>query len=84
MTDPLPLLRAMFERAVAVADPMQSLAAHLPPRPEGRLVVIGAGKASARMAEAVEAVYGPCEGLVITRYGYGRPCAVAASAARPS
>ena len=75
MTDPLPLLRAMFERAVAVADPMQSLAAHLPPRPEGRLVVIGAGKASARMAEAVEAAYGPCEGLVITRYGYGRPCA---------
>ncbi|WP_454273373.1 glycerate kinase type-2 family protein [Roseovarius sp. MBR-154] len=64
----------MFDRAVAVADPMQSLAAHLPPRPEGRLVVVGAGKASARMAEAVEAVYGPCEGLVITRYGYGRPC----------
>jgi hydroxypyruvate reductase len=26
------------------------------------------------MAEAVEAVWGPCEGLVITRYGYGRPC----------
>ncbi|GAW34536.1 putative hydroxypyruvate reductase [Roseovarius sp. A-2] len=64
----------MFDQAVAVADPMQSLAAHLPPRPEGRLVVIGAGKASARMAEAVEAAYGPCEGLVITRYGYGRPC----------
>ncbi|MGX0875400.1 glycerate 2-kinase [Roseovarius sp. MBR-154] len=74
MSDPLPLLRVMFDRAVAVADPMQSLAAHLPPRPEGRLVVVGAGKASARMAEAVEAVYGPCEGLVITRYGYGRPC----------
>jgi glycerate 2-kinase len=37
--------------------------------------VIGAGKASARMAEAVEAAWGPCEGLVITRYGYGRPCA---------
>ncbi|WP_254892342.1 glycerate kinase [Roseovarius sp. A-2] len=74
MTDPQPLLRAMFDQAVAVADPMQSLAAHLPPRPEGRLVVIGAGKASARMAEAVEAAYGPCEGLVITRYGYGRPC----------
>jgi len=36
---------------------------------------VGAGKASARMAEAVEAVWGPCEGLVITRYGYGRPCA---------
>jgi hydroxypyruvate reductase len=75
VTDPESLLRALFARAVAVADPMQSLAAHLPPRPEGRVVVIGAGKASARMAEAVEAEWGPCEGLVITRYGYGRPCA---------
>ena len=74
MQDPLPFLRRLFDRAVEVADPMQSLAPYLPPRPEGRLVVIGAGKASARMAEAVEAVYGPCEGLVITRYGYGRPC----------
>ena len=75
MQDPLPFLRRLFDRAVEVADPMQSLAAYLPPRPEGRLVVVGAGKASARMAEAVEAVYGPCEGLVITRYGYARPCA---------
>ncbi|MRU15140.1 glycerate kinase [Roseovarius sp. A21] len=74
MTDPAILLRALFDRAVEVADPMQSLAHHLPPRPKGRLVVIGAGKASARMAEAVEAHYGPCEGLVITRYGYARPC----------
>jgi hydroxypyruvate reductase len=39
----------------------------------GRVVVVGAGKASARMAEAVEAAWGPCEGLVITRYGHGRP-----------
>ncbi|MEL7280671.1 MAG: glycerate kinase [Pseudomonadota bacterium] len=70
-----PFLRRLFDRAVEVADPMQSLAAYLPQKPEGRLVVIGAGKASARMAEAVEAVYGPCEGLVITRYGYARPCA---------
>ncbi|MEI4231894.1 glycerate kinase type-2 family protein [Roseovarius sp. D22-M7] len=74
MTDPKPFLRALFDRAVAAADPMQSLAAHLPPRSEGRLVVVGAGKASARMAEAVEDVYGPCEGLVITRYGHARPC----------
>jgi hydroxypyruvate reductase len=36
--------------------------------------VLGAGKASARMAEALEATWGPCEGFVITRYGYGRPC----------
>ena len=74
MTDPLPFLRQLFDRAVAVADPMRSLRHALPPKPPGRLVVIGAGKASARMAEAVEAEYGPCEGLVITRYGYARPC----------
>ncbi|MBE0555133.1 MAG: glycerate-2-kinase family protein, partial [Rhodobacteraceae bacterium] len=72
---PRALLRQLFDRAVEVADPMRSLAAHLPARPEGRVVVVGAGKASARMAEAVEAAWGPCEGLVITRYGYGRPLA---------
>jgi glycerate 2-kinase len=71
---PEALLRAMFDEAVTVADPMRSLAGFLPPKPEGRVVVVGAGKASARMAEAVEAKWGPCEGLVITRYGYARPC----------
>ncbi|MBE2278171.1 MAG: glycerate kinase [Rhodobacteraceae bacterium] len=74
VTDPEALLLALFDRAVEVADPMRSLAAHLPPRPPGRVVVVGAGKASARMAEAVEAAWGRCEGLVITRYGYARPC----------
>lgn len=73
-TDPVSFLRQLFDRAVEVADPMRSLAHHLPLRPAGRVVVVGAGKASARMAEAVEAAWGPCEGLVITRYGYGRPC----------
>ena len=73
--DPERLLRSLFDKAVEVADPMQSLAAHLPPKPAGRVIVVGAGKASARMAEAVEAEWGPCEGLVITRYGYARPCA---------
>lgn len=72
---PAAFLRKLFDRAVAVADPMQSLAGFLPPRPAGRVVVIGAGKASARMAEAVEVAWGPCEGLVITRYGHARPCA---------
>ena len=70
---PSGFLRALFDRAVEVADPMRSLAAHLPPRPQGRVLVVGAGKASARMAEAVEAAWGPCDGLVITRYGHGRP-----------
>ncbi len=67
-------LRQLFDRAVEVADPMRSLKDFLPEKPKGRVIVVGAGKASARMAEAVEAVWGPCEGLVITRYGYGRPC----------
>ena len=82
LPDPLPdprrdapaFLRRLFDRAVEAADPMRSLAAHLPPRPAGRVVVVGAGKASARMAEAVLAAWGPCEGLVITRYGHARPC----------
>jgi glycerate 2-kinase len=74
MNDPKTFLRQLFDRAVEVADPMRTIARHLPAKPKGRVVVIGAGKASARMAEAVEAAWGPCEGLVITRYGYGRPC----------
>ena len=74
-TDPAAFLRRLFDRAVEVADPMRSLARFLPERPaSGRVVIIGAGKASARMAEAAEAAWGPCEGLVITRYGHARPC----------
>lgn len=67
------LLRTLFDEAVKTADPMICVPRHLPPRPEGKLLVIGAGKASARMGEAVESVWGPCEGLIITRYGYERP-----------
>ena len=75
MRAPETLLRAMFDAAVAAADPMAVLARHLPARPKGRTIVVGAGKASARMAEALEAAWdGPLEGLVITRYGHARPC----------
>ena len=74
ISDPRAFLTTLFEAAVARADPMLCLAEHLPPKPKGRLIVIGAGKASARMGEALEAVYGPCEGLIVTRYGYARPC----------
>lgn len=74
ITDPNQFLRELFLTAVARADPMLCVPPALPPKPEGRVVVLGAGKASARMAEAVEAAWGPCDGLVITRYGYGRPC----------
>ena len=74
MIDAGPFLRHLFDAAVAAADPMVCVPEALPPHPPGRVVVVGAGKASARMAEAVEASWGPCEGLVITRDGYARPC----------
>lgn len=74
MNRPEGFLKDLFTKAVAVADPMASLAEALPEKPAGRVVVVGAGKASARMAEALEAAWGPCEGFVITRYGYERPC----------
>jgi hydroxypyruvate reductase len=69
------LLRAMFEAAVAAAQPALCLPPHLPPPPTGRTIVIGAGKASAAMARALEDHWpGPLEGLVVTRYGYEVPC----------
>ena len=72
---PRALLTAMFDAAVAAADPMLCVPAHLPQDVPGRLVVVGAGKASARMAQAVEAHRaGPLEGVVVTRYGHGAPC----------
>jgi hydroxypyruvate reductase len=71
---PLEILKELFDTAVRSADPMTLIPPLLGPKPAGRLLVIGAGKASARMAEAVESVWGACEGLVITRYGYARPC----------
>lgn len=69
------LLRQMFDAAVAAAQPALCLPPHLPPPPKGRTIVIGAGKASAAMARALEDHWpGPLEGLVITRYGYEVPC----------
>jgi len=69
------LLRDMFDAAVDAAQPALCVPRHLPPAPKGRLVVIGAGKASAAMARAVEDHWhGPLSGLVVTRYGYAVPC----------
>lgn len=73
------LLRRMFDAAIASAQPALCIPAHLPAPPAGRLIVIGAGKASAAMAQAVETHWpGPksqLSGLVVTRYGYAVPCA---------
>jgi len=71
---PANLLRALFLAAVAAADPSKVIAAALPPKPRGRTIVVGAGKAAASMAAAVEAVWDHAlEGLVVTRYGHSLP-----------
>ena len=57
--DPAAFLRQLFNAAVAAADPMRVVLPRCRP-PAGRVIVVGAGKASARMAEAVEASWGPC------------------------
>jgi glycerate 2-kinase len=65
----------MFDAAVAAAQPERCIPPHLPEPPKGRLLVIGAGKASAAMACAVEDHWsGPLEGLVVTRYDHALPC----------
>ncbi len=72
------LLRRMFDAAIASAQPAVCVPKHLPGARslgKGRLIVIGAGKASAAMARAVEDHWsGPLSGLVVTRYGYGVAC----------
>ncbi|MEQ9635947.1 MAG: DUF4147 domain-containing protein [Devosia marina] len=55
LRDPKGFLTSLFRIAVSTADPVRVVASYLPDRPQGRVVVVGAGKASARMAEAVEA-----------------------------
>lgn len=80
---PRDLLRSLFDAAIAAADPARCLPPYLPPHlaPElpaaatGRTLVVGAGKAAAAMARAVEDHWqGALSGLVVTRYGHGVPC----------
>jgi glycerate 2-kinase len=69
---PRDLLLELFEAAVGAADPAALVGGHLPEHPRGRTIVLGAGKAAAAMAAAVERHWtGPLEGLVITPYGHG-------------
>lgn len=75
MTQPAQLLRAILDAALAVAMPALCIPANLPPPPVGRTLVIGAGKASAAMARALEQHWaGPLQGLVVTRYGFAVHC----------
>ncbi len=68
-------LRSMFDAAVAAAMPLQCVPQNLPARPKGRTIVVGTGKASAAMAQALENAWdGPLAGLIVTRYGHAVPC----------
>ena len=71
LNDPRGFLTDLFYAAVAAADPARALAAHLPERPKGRTIVVGAGKGAAQLAAAFEDIWdAPIEGTVVTRYGY--------------
>ncbi len=75
VSDPKQFLTKIFEAAVAAADPELTIRRHLPAKPRGRTIVIGAGKGSAQMAAAFEKAWdGPLEGVVVTRYGFSAPC----------
>ena len=83
MNDPKTLLRTLFEIAIQTVHPKLCVPPYLPPPPRGKLVVVGAGKASAAMAAAIEQgikQYWPperqadCTGLIVTRYGHEVPC----------
>ena len=74
----------MFDAAIASAQPAVCIPPYLPEPPAGRFIVIGAGKASAAMAKAVESDWlGPLRGLVVTRYGLQRPLPAHRKLSRP-
>ncbi len=75
-SDPICFLKESFHQAVKAADPTEIVPSYLPNPPEGKILVVGAGKAAASMASAVEKKWGEktsIEGLVITRYAHGLP-----------
>lgn len=75
LENPRKFLNTLFAKAIEAADPAHCLPQYLPSPPSGRTIVIGAGKAAASMAKAVEDNWqGPIEGLVVTRYEHGLDC----------
>ncbi len=75
LDNPQEFLNTLFAKAVEAADPAHCLPSYLPTPPSGRTIVVGAGKAAASMAKAVEDNWqGPIEGLVVTRYDHGLDC----------
>ena len=75
MLDPQQFLRDLFDAAVEIAQPEIAMRRWLPERPDGKIIVIGAGKAAAAMAKTLESMWGkPLSGAVIAPYGYGVDC----------
>ena len=69
------VLMDLFEAAIRAVDPARIVPPRLPKAPQGRTLIVGAGKAAASMARAVETAWdGVLSGLVVTRYGHGVPC----------
>ena len=75
MIEPRSFLRALFDAAVDAATPASCMSRWMPSRPDGRVIVIGAGKAAASMAKELEDHWGgPLKGQVIVPYGHGVSC----------
>ncbi|OUT96796.1 MAG: glycerate kinase [Betaproteobacteria bacterium TMED41] len=75
-SDPIAFLKESFRQAVKTADPIEIVPSYLPKLPNGKIMVVGAGKAAASMAFAVEKEWRnkiQLEGLVVTRYAHGLP-----------
>ena len=73
--DPEAFLNALLTAAIDAADPAYCVPKNLPAPPKGRTIVIGAGKAAAKMARVIEETWeGPLEGTVVTRYGHRVDC----------
>ncbi len=75
IVEPRAFLTSLFEAAVEAADPLAAIRAHLPEKPKGRTIVVGAGKAASQMAAAFESLWdSPLEGAVVARHGPVAPC----------
>ena len=75
MISPREFLEELFHSAVSATLPENCLPTWLPPKPKGRVIIIGAGKAAANMAMIIEKKWGdPLEGIVIVPYGYSESC----------
>ena len=69
------LMKAMFTAAIEAALPKHTMLQFIPEPPEGRTIVVGAGKGSAAMAQVFEQNFkGEYLGLIVTRYGHAVPC----------